>query len=227
MRSDLVLISSLAAVGIGAWLWLQNRSLTPTPAAVAPGAASQGLGTYFDLSDLWQPSTEPTGINWLNITTELDSLLFPESTAATAANSQYPIQGANVIQPRGISNNNPLNIEANGTQWQGATGNDGRFLIFSDVYYGIRAAARIMRTYRNSYGLNTVRGIVTRWAPPSDNNPTGNYINYVAKHAQVSADAPLSNSDYAAVIAAMIVFENGYNPYDSQTIQTAVSAGLN
>ncbi|MCL1038027.1 hypothetical protein L2750_12795 [Shewanella submarina] len=127
--------------------------------------------------------------------------------------------------PKGIRNNNPLNIEA-GQPWQGANGSDGRFATFESAWFGIRAAGRLLKTYRDRYGLNTVSGIVNRWAPPSDNNPTDNYIRYVADKAGVDINQPLADSDYPHVVTAMIEFENGYNPYEANEIANAVAAGL-
>ncbi|MGI2072638.1 virion protein [Shewanella baltica] len=137
----------------------------------------------------------------------------------------YPMQGANTMQPRGITNNNPLNIEY-GDNWQGLTGSDGRFAKFESAFYGIRAAGRILKNYRDKYGLKTVSGIVNRWAPPSDNNPTQKYIDFVASKAGVNANSPLSMADYPRVVAAMIHFENGFNPYEQNEIVTAVNAGF-
>jgi hypothetical protein len=208
-RRDVVFITATAVLSMGLIAWLKNRSATPAPAAVNSYQPAYG-------------STVTPGDSLLNM--DWESYLFPTSTAVTAAT--YPKPGATSIMSRGISNNNPLNIEANGIQWQGLTGSDGRFAIFDTAQNGIRAAARIMKTYRDSYGINTVRGIVSRWAPPSDNNPTESYINYVANAASVSADAPLGAADYVNVITAMIQFENGYQPYENSLIKSAVIAGL-
>lgn len=38
-----------------------------------------------------------------------------------------------------------------------------------------------LRTYVCKYGLRTVREIITRWAPPQDNNDTERYIKYVTE----------------------------------------------
>ncbi|MCL2916077.1 virion protein [Shewanella corallii] len=127
--------------------------------------------------------------------------------------------------PRGIRNHNPLNIEK-GCNWEGACGTDGRFVVFSSAFFGIRAAARTMNTYRLKYGINTIRGIVERWAPREDNNPTESYIQYVAGQAGISANTPLSQDDYPKVIKAMIRFENGQCPYSSDELVGAVNAGL-
>ncbi|WP_417437556.1 virion protein [Idiomarina abyssalis] len=127
--------------------------------------------------------------------------------------------------PRGIRNNNPLNIEENGTAWEGKAGDDGRFVVFSSPLYGIRAAARILRTYASKYQLNTISGIVARWAPPVEND-TDNYINFVSSKAGVDANAPLNDETYPAVIAAMIQMENGDNPYSIDDIKQGFAWGF-
>ncbi|BAJ02153.1 hypothetical protein [Shewanella violacea] len=131
-----------------------------------------------------------------------------------------------VRKPKGLANNNPLNLEAGRDQWQGMKGNDGRFIIFESAFWGIRAAARTLKTYRDKRGLNNVQDIVTRWAPPSDNNPTDKYISFVAKQAGVLASQPLGVADYPRVIAAMIHFENGYNPYEASIVAAATAEGF-
>ena len=138
---------------------------------------------------------------------------------------------APMIKPRGIANHNPLNIRENHKsdyQWQGEAAQDidPSFEEFTTPFWGIRAGARILKTYRDKRGLNHVKGIVTRWAPPSDDNPTDKYIAFVANKAGVLATQPLGAADYPKVIAAMIHFENGYNPYDESIISSATAEGF-
>ena len=86
--------------------------------------------------------------------------------------------------PLGIRLNNPLNVSALG--WQGEVGvynNPEQEAIFIDTQHGIRAAALNLYTYYKSYGLNTIRGIISRWAPVSDlnaKNDPNSYANFVA-----------------------------------------------
>lgn len=83
--------------------------------------------------------------------------------------------------PRGLRNNNPLNIENSPTStWLGQCGADKRFCIFENRMYGYRAAFRIMYTYRSKYEIYSVRQIIDRWAPSSENN-TSAYIRQVCK----------------------------------------------
>lgn len=127
--------------------------------------------------------------------------------------------------PRGIRNNNPGNIEDN-TKFMGMVGSDGRFAIYETPFYGIRAIGRQLKLYRDRDGINTIAGIISRWAPDTEND-TANYIRFVSERAAVPEFAPLAPSDYPNVIAAMIQLENGQQPYDLALLQNAVSAGLN
>lgn len=119
--------------------------------------------------------------------------------------------------PRGIRNNNPGNIVA-GDKWLGRTGTDGRFVKFKSAEYGLRAIGRVINTYHKKYGINTVKGIITRWAPPSENN-TALYINYVCKHTGLTPNQSLNIFDKSGklkkerelklIISAIIKMENG------------------
>lgn len=79
---------------------------------------------------------------------------------------------------RGMRNNNPGNIEANGIVWQGMTGSDGRFVIFKDMEHGLRALLRILKTYNTKHGLDTIEEIIGRFAPKPEND-TEAYIKFV------------------------------------------------
>lgn len=121
---------------------------------------------------------------------------------------------------RGIRNNNPGNLRP-GVDWQGKSGIDsgigGDYLIFSDPKWGIRALYKTLLTYRTKYGLTTVRGIISRWAPPSENN-TDAYIADVATAVGKGPDTVLALSDYAAIVKRIIYHENGIQPYPDSLI---------
>jgi hypothetical protein len=127
--------------------------------------------------------------------------------------------------PRGIRNNNPLNIRKNNIEWQGAVGDDGAFVQFDDAVNGIRAAARVLKTYRDKYGLNSVAGIISRWAPPNENN-TQAYIDSVSQKVGVAGHETLSDEDYPNLIRAMIYHENGKQPYDVALINDGFEQGF-
>lgn len=134
-----------------------------------------------------------------------------------SAGYETPVSGA-----RGIRNNNPGNIRA-GDQWQGMTGIDGGgFVIFSAPEWGIRAMTVLIRNYRNLYGINTVRGIIARWAPPNENN-TGAYISSVANQVGVGPDSELTESHIPALLRAIIRHENGSQPYSADLINRGIA----
>ena len=130
-----------------------------------------------------------------------------------------------MIKPTlGTKNNNPLNIRYNkANQWQGMTGENKGYCTFVSSIYGMRAAAVLLKNYITKYRLTSVKNLIHRWAPPSDNNPTQNYINFVAGKLGISPNAAvLTVSDIPALIKAMIKFENGMNPYSDNDIINGV-----
>lgn len=84
------------------------------------------------------------------------------------------------MTPRGIRNNNPLNIRYNPRNyWVGQTGSDGQFCRFVSPKYGIRAAVKILQRYAGKDGKTTVFEIINKWAPRADGNNTEKYIEAV------------------------------------------------
>lgn len=78
--------------------------------------------------------------------------------------------------------NNPLNIRGSKgkpQEWHGQVGVENGFCVFEDEDWGFRAAFKCIKTYHRK-GFNTIRKIINRWAPPSE-NPTENYIEFVCK----------------------------------------------
>ncbi len=92
--------------------------------------------------------------------------------------------------PRGIRNNNPLNI-VKGNTWQGEVKNqtDPRFEQFVSMEFGVRAAIKLIRNYitgHTSAGrpLRTIDALIRRWAPPVENQ-TEAYIASVVKFSGI------------------------------------------
>lgn len=138
-------------------------------------------------------------------------LLFNElSKANTVMDSSAPNPGG---RSRGMRNNNPGNIKETGTNWKGQLKptQDPPFAQFETMLYGTRAMIILVkRTYRNM-GLNTIRGIVSRYAPPSE-NITDAYINAVSRRTGLDPDRILATEqDYKNVIQAMAYHENGFD----------------
>lgn len=123
-------------------------------------------------------------------------------------------------QPRGIRNNNPGNIEAGqfAQSQPGYSGSDGRFAKFDTPQQGMDATSNLLSTY-GKQGINTVSGIINKWAPSTDGNNTQAYAGFVAKKLGVSPDTPLNMNDPVvrnSVASAIGEFENG-RPVVSET----------
>lgn len=115
--------------------------------------------------------------------------------------------------PRGIRNNNPGNIRISSNPWKGKVQNntDGAFEQFSAYVWGIRAMIKNLMSYQTQRGLNSIRQIVSTWAPSSENN-TAEYISTVAQLTGRNPDAPLNLQDRATMqklVQAMATMENG------------------
>jgi hypothetical protein len=136
--------------------------------------------------------------------------------------------------PRGIRNNNPGNIEYQpNTQWQGLADPpvepEGRFARFIDATYGIRAIARLLITYQTKHKCDTVRKIIDRWAPPTENN-TAAYIRSICEAVDAYPDEMIDVRDYHTIkplVKAIIKHENGQQPYSDAQIDKALTmAGI-
>lgn len=130
---------------------------------------------------------------------------------------------------RGLRNNNAGNIERNDIQWQGMAedqSSDSRFVVFESPEWGIRAMNKILNTYAGR-GLNSVRSIISTWAPPivdgEVENNTAAYVDSVSKKLGVLPDEKLLLSDRPQLIAAIIHHENGIQPYSMSLINRGVS----
>lgn len=120
---------------------------------------------------------------------------------------------ATQMLPLGVRLNNPLNLRP-GSPWEGLDTPDEQsgFCRFTSPVWGFRAAFRNLMTYADKYGINTIRGIVTRWAPPGDNNDTDAYIRAVVARTGYAIDQVLDVKKFdtaANVIRAMTVHEQG------------------
>jgi hypothetical protein len=137
-----------------------------------------------------------------------------------------------------VRNNNPGNIRI-GQGWQGLMPRaqmnadqaaETRFCVFLSPEWGFRAMAEIFHTYYRQDGVRTLEQLITRWAPPSEND-TGAYIAAVSKEISLAADTPLdfTKSDLmAAICKAIAVHECGgwfFTPADlASGVQLAEAA---
>ena len=123
--------------------------------------------------------------------------------------------------PRGIRNNNPLNIRRSKDKWKGmrAVQSDAQFCQFESLEWGWRAAFWLLtRTYYHKYRLFTIRAIVTKWAPAIENN-TQAYIANVSRLTGIGPDEPIGipserPARWMMVGVAMAIQENGTESVD-------------
>lgn len=57
----------------------------------------------------------------------------------------------------------------------------------------------LLDTYRTRYGIDTLRGMISRWAPPSENR-TEAYIRAVADDTGLDPDKPLDTRDRKTMV---------------------------
>ena len=108
-----------------------------------------------------------------------------------------------------IAKNNVFNIRAGQAQWVGMTGTRKGFVEFDTREHAIRAWLVLMRNYRRWYDCKTIRRIVTRFAPPTENQ-TERYIRYCCEGVMLDADCPLpKQEDYAFLGKYMARMETG------------------
>lgn len=155
----------------------------------------------------------------------------PPAEGGTGAGTESPAgAGRGFIQPRGIRNNNPGNLNYAGQA--GATkegGPNGRFATFETPELGITAMAKNLMAYQDKYAINTVSKIVSRWAPASDGNNVSAYVAAVSKQTGFKPDEALDLKDpkvLAPLISAITKHENGQNPYSPETIAKAIADAL-
>lgn len=131
--------------------------------------------------------------------------------------------------PRGIRNNNPGNLEKDSNRWQGLAPikqqTDPAFWIFTKPMWGIRAIGVNFLSYQRRDGLKTLRQMISKWAPPEDND-TEAYIADVAKRTGIDPAAPVvlkNNDQLRGIVLAIIWHENGQMPYPSSVIDNAMA----
>ena len=124
--------------------------------------------------------------------------------------------------PRGIRNNNPLNIRrTTKDQWKGMAEaqTDRAFVQFKSLEYGWRAAFYLLtRTYYHKYRLYTIRMIINKWAPPQE-NLTSTYVENVSRLTGIGPDEPIGipsdqPSRWMMLGVAMAIQENGTDSLD-------------
>ena len=143
------------------------------------------------------------------------------------------------MAPRGLRNNNPINIRRSKSKWLGEVDSlggqrDTAFCQFASLAYGYRACAKLLQTYQKKYKLYILEKIIGRWAPPNENN-TRAYADRVAKQMTKELGEPISvaslldvckdNATLRALIVSMHLVENGQLPtaHEREAINQAIT----
>lgn len=109
-------------------------------------------------------------------------------------------------QPRGIRNNNPLNIRK-GSSWKGErpVQTDQAFEEFVSMEWGIRAGIKLIRNHITGFNgkrppANTIKKLISVWAPVTENN-TEAYVRTVCLQTAIGRNDLLHASDRRSIIA--------------------------
>jgi hypothetical protein len=137
-------------------------------------------------------------------------------------------------QPPGVRNNNPGDLVYDGTQWQGMgnPNNDGKFVIFVDSTWGLRALALDLTNTINK-GNDTITALITNYSPSSDNNNTAQLIANMAANTGFDANLQLGTdpSTLDSLMTGIIIQEIGLSLqqqyYPDADIQTGISMAGN
>ena len=93
---------------------------------------------------------------------------------------------------------NPCNIRISTDKFLGEVqpSSDKAFKEFERNAYGYRAAFRVLLTYITRYHVNTMRGMIARFAPATENH-TEAYVNTVAQRAAIDPDKDVTIEYYS------------------------------
>jgi hypothetical protein len=126
--------------------------------------------------------------------------------------------------PIGLRNNNPGNLRP-GDSWQGMTGTNGGFIVFSDISWGLRALGTDLsnKVFR---GLDTITKIIEMYAPRSENN-TDAYISAVSNSTGIGKNEKLmlNGEVLKKLMRAVIMHENGA-PYATLITDQDIEEGI-
>lgn len=142
-----------------------------------------------------------------------------------SVNFNFSKKNAYMKEPRGLRNNNPLNLRHGRSRWQGMSKEqpDREFVCYMSKAYGYRAAWKVLDTYYRNFTAEgrpfTLSAVIHRWAPPEDGNDTTAYLHRVIRLTHLPGHRPLPRPATAEgraalrpVLAAMTCVENGIRP---------------
>lgn len=119
---------------------------------------------------------------------------------------------------RGVRNNNPFNVIKSSSRWLGLKPkyqcNDPVFCEFVEMKYGIRCGLVLLRKYIQVYHLSDVRSIISRFAPPKEND-TEAYIKFVedsmCSDGYISYGIVFGTDKFFSMCLAILRFESKFH----------------
>ena len=153
-----------------------------------------------------------------------------DQTFGGASPEESPAQETNnppSEQTLGQRINNPFNIKfSESNDWRGADTSlrEGEYEGFGNSDDGIRAADRVLKNYGKNSDIETLRGTINRYAPPSE-NPTKSYLDYISEKTGIDPDEKIDLSDpsiRATLLSPMAQFESR-STFSPDQISAAIS----
>ena len=138
--------------------------------------------------------------------------------------------------PVGLNNNNPANVKVltGDKKWAGQIGEDSQgHAIFIHPYFGLRAAATVLRNYQLLYGIDSIHKIIMRFVEPNfDKNGLDNrlkYVKFVSDRLGIGANEKIDISKMIPqILEAMVNYELGVQPFPRVTyVLLGVGADMN
>lgn len=132
-----------------------------------------------------------------------------------------------ITQPRGVRNNNPLNIKRSSQVFLGETTNiyETTFKTFKSVVWGFRAAICIIRTYIMLKDCKTPYAIIHRWCP---DETADRYTVFVCRKVGIDPNQEINFAQrtiIVALVSAMAIFETGVT-FDNTIINDAYQKAI-
>lgn len=172
--------------------------------------------------------------SWLEWTEHAFSQVYNQMTSGYTTDQVPSLGGNNPVYrysgtgspPRGIRNNNPGNIEFAGQAGATPEPGSGRFAAFGSMQQGLAALGSLLRSYARR-GYDTVRSIISRYAPSGENDTEG-YINSVTRALGVSDTQHLDLNNPSVLrqlMSSITTMENGPGWVGMDQIDSALGLG--
>lgn len=102
-------------------------------------------------------------------------------------------------------------------------GQSSGFATFASEEEGIKAIAKQMNIYQRRDGLDTISGIISKYAPPSEND-TRNYVGNVSKWTGYGANdkLDLSNPEVMSKLIAAITRQEGNKRFSPDAVRVII-----